>query len=125
MAKKKKAPKSALSHEPYPKVPCPKDLCPGETCPEEAYPAEPCPKESCLEEPHPKKSLPESTPCPALIMERIILPCSSFSLGGKISLPDVDTNTGHVLVHYLYTSTYQTLCNKDISPSEEINIEFK
>ena len=58
-------------------------------------------------------------------LERIISPSSSFSLRGKISLPDVDANTGHVLVHYLYTGTYQTLCNKNISPGEETNIEFK
>jgi len=58
-------------------------------------------------------------------LERIVSPSSSFSLRGKISLPDVDANTGHVLVHYLYTGTYQTLCNKNISPGEETNIEFK
>ncbi|PVH92246.1 hypothetical protein DM02DRAFT_663132 [Periconia macrospinosa] len=58
-------------------------------------------------------------------LERIASPGSSFSPGRNISLPDVDANTGHVLVHYLYTGTYQTLCNKDISRGEEINIEFK
>jgi hypothetical protein len=37
----------------------------------------------------------------------------------------VDENTGHVLVHYLYTGTYQTLNNIDVSPIEGVNIEFK
>ena len=28
---------------------------------------------------------------------------------GQIQLPDVDTTTGHVLIHYLHTATYETL----------------
>jgi hypothetical protein len=42
-----------------------------------------------------------------------------------IHVPDVDESTGHVLVHFLYTGTYQTLDNMDVSPIDKINIEFK
>ena len=44
---------------------------------------------------------------------------------GIIQLPDVDANTGHVLVHFLWTGTYQTLHNIDVSPEEEVRVEFK
>jgi hypothetical protein len=42
-----------------------------------------------------------------------------------IQLPDVDKNTGHVLVHFLCTGTYQTLNNIEVSPEEEARVEFK
>jgi hypothetical protein len=42
-----------------------------------------------------------------------------------IQLPDVDKNTGHVLVHFLCTGTYQTLDNIEVSPEEEARVEFK
>ncbi|PVH91842.1 hypothetical protein DM02DRAFT_702727, partial [Periconia macrospinosa] len=58
-------------------------------------------------------------------LERIASPYSPFNLRRNIFLPDVNANTGHVLVHYLYTGTYQTLYNKDTLPREETNIEFK
>ncbi|KAF2129711.1 hypothetical protein P153DRAFT_396065 [Dothidotthia symphoricarpi CBS 119687] len=44
---------------------------------------------------------------------------------GEIALPDVDTDTGHTLVHYLHTGTYQTLNNGAFSPKEEARAEFK
>ncbi|KAF1962410.1 hypothetical protein CC80DRAFT_160521 [Byssothecium circinans] len=44
---------------------------------------------------------------------------------GEISLADVDENTGHVLVHYLFTGAYQTLYNTGASLIDEVNIEFK
>lgn len=42
-----------------------------------------------------------------------------------IYLPDIDENTGHVLVHYLYTGAYQTLDNTKTSPDKEASVEFK
>ncbi|KAF2849445.1 hypothetical protein T440DRAFT_555760 [Plenodomus tracheiphilus IPT5] len=48
------------------------------------------------------------------------------SLGNAyIDLHFVDSNTGHVLVHYLYTGTYQTLANTGASTTEETVIEFQ
>ncbi|KAF2184780.1 hypothetical protein K469DRAFT_449053, partial [Zopfia rhizophila CBS 207.26] len=49
--------------------------------------------------------------------------CRSFA--GNIHLPNVDESTGHVLVHYLYTSAYQTLDDMETSLVGEANIEFK
>ncbi|OCK74633.1 hypothetical protein K432DRAFT_447189, partial [Lepidopterella palustris CBS 459.81] len=43
----------------------------------------------------------------------------------SIELPSVDEDTGHVLVHYLYTGTYQTLDNTGASTADEGGIEFK
>jgi hypothetical protein len=40
-------------------------------------------------------------------------------------LPDVDEHTGHILVHFLCTGTYQTLHDIEISPEEEARVEFK
>jgi hypothetical protein len=42
-----------------------------------------------------------------------------------IMLPDVDKSIGHVLVHYLYTGTYQSLDDLNCSPTEETHIEFR
>ncbi|KAF2193046.1 hypothetical protein K469DRAFT_693112 [Zopfia rhizophila CBS 207.26] len=50
---------------------------------------------------------------------------SGWLCSDTIYLPDMDEDTGHVLVHYLYTGTYQTLDNKDASPVVERSIEFK
>ena len=44
---------------------------------------------------------------------------------GNILLPDVDEHTGHILVHFLCTGTYQTLHDIEISPEEEARVEFK
>ena len=43
----------------------------------------------------------------------------------SIDLPSIDEDTGHMLVHYLYTSTYQTLDNLDPCTVDERSIEFK
>jgi hypothetical protein len=40
-------------------------------------------------------------------------------------LPDIDKSIGHVLVHYLYTGTYQTLDDLNCSPAEQTHSEFK
>ncbi|KAF2469058.1 uncharacterized protein BDR25DRAFT_264224 [Lindgomyces ingoldianus] len=50
---------------------------------------------------------------------------ASCSSGDYIYLPNVDEDTGHVLVHYLYTGVYQTLDNMETSPVKEVHIEFK
>jgi hypothetical protein len=42
-----------------------------------------------------------------------------------IDLPSIDEDTGHMLVHYLYTGTYQTLDNTDAFVLDERAIEFK
>jgi hypothetical protein len=47
------------------------------------------------------------------------------SWGEEIYLPDVDEGTGHVLIHYLYTGTYQTLDDIQFSPAEMARVEFK
>lgn len=50
--------------------------------------------------------------------------CKSKPWGNKISLPDVDEDIGHSLVHYLYTGKYQTLKPRAISskpPDEAIS----
>lgn len=43
----------------------------------------------------------------------------------RIELPDIDENTGHILVHYLYTGTYQTLDNIEESAVEDTHVEFR
>ena len=50
---------------------------------------------------------------------------NSYSRPSKpcIRLPSVDEDTGHVLIHYLYTGTYQTLDNA--GKTEERRVEFK
>jgi hypothetical protein len=50
---------------------------------------------------------------------------SSSTLSEDIFLFDIDENTGHVLVHYLYTGAYQTLYNKEAGSVDEVKIEFK
>ncbi|KAL6708710.1 hypothetical protein ACN47E_002406 [Coniothyrium glycines] len=50
---------------------------------------------------------------------------SSRSWDTDIHLPDVDASTGHVLVHYLYTGTYQTLNDVDTSLVDDTHVEFK
>jgi hypothetical protein len=42
-----------------------------------------------------------------------------------VRLPDLDENTGHVLVHYLYTGTYQTLGTLSFPDSTRPGVEFK
>jgi hypothetical protein len=42
-----------------------------------------------------------------------------------VQLPDVAKATGHTLVHYLYTGTYQTLDDVEASPKEQTRIEFR
>ncbi|USP82273.1 uncharacterized protein yc1106_09547 [Curvularia clavata] len=58
-----------------------------------------------------------------------LLPNSHFTAficpGSAIYLPDLDEDTGHVLAHYLYTGTYQTLDCMVTSENEELQIEFK
>jgi hypothetical protein len=44
---------------------------------------------------------------------------------GVINLPEIDENTGHVLIHFLCTGTYQTLDNIENSAVEEAHVEFK
>jgi hypothetical protein len=47
------------------------------------------------------------------------------AIWGKIRLPEVDEHTGHILVHFLCTGTYQTLHDIEVSPEEETRVEFK
>lgn len=43
-----------------------------------------------------------------------------------INLPSIDAATGHVLVHYLYTGTYQTLTNLSLRTVRETkNFDFR
>jgi len=42
----------------------------------------------------------------------------------SVYLPDIDTSTGHVLVHYLYTGAYQTLDREETS-LVKVHAEFK
>jgi hypothetical protein len=42
-----------------------------------------------------------------------------------IDLHFVDSNTGHILIHYLYTGTYQTLANTGTTVVGERAIEFQ
>lgn len=50
--------------------------------------------------------------------------CSGWD-SPSIHLHSVDEDTGHVLVHYLYTGTYQTLDNTDASTADNRRDEFK
>jgi hypothetical protein len=43
----------------------------------------------------------------------------------SVEIFDVEKNVDHVLIHYLYFETYQTLDNMKISSIKKINIEFK
>lgn len=43
----------------------------------------------------------------------------------QIRLPDIDADTGHTLVHYLYTGTYQTLDARAEPPVTTARIQFE
>ena len=49
---------------------------------------------------------------------------SLFGPSPYVHVPNIDESTGHVLAHYLYTGTYQTLGSLDTSPAKA-PIEFK
>jgi hypothetical protein len=49
----------------------------------------------------------------------------SNSWGAEIHLPDLDEGTAHVLIHYLHTGAYQTLDDVELSPAQEVLVEFK
>ena len=51
--------------------------------------------------------------------------CKSTALNKVISLPDIDDETGHTLVHYLYTGTYQTLKLLNVSGDAKRLCEYK
>lgn len=44
---------------------------------------------------------------------------------GKIPLKDINAAVGHVIVHFLYTGTYQCLQPEESSPHEKKSVEFK
>jgi hypothetical protein len=50
---------------------------------------------------------------------------STTDAGGKIRLRDVSAATGHTLVHYLYTGTYQALEVKEEGAATPAHIKFK
>lgn len=50
---------------------------------------------------------------------------STTDAGGTLSLPGVSAATGHTLVHYLYTGTYQTLEAKGEDTVAPAHIKFK
>ncbi|OAG11486.1 uncharacterized protein CC84DRAFT_1253942 [Paraphaeosphaeria sporulosa] len=59
---------------------------------------------------------------------RHLLKCTNWSTvpaGGEISLPTMSADTGHVLVHYLYTGKYQTLESvvSDIAQQPELALK--
>lgn len=45
--------------------------------------------------------------------------------GKKIVLSDIDENTGHILVHFLHTGTYQMLDNIKKFSSKKVHLKFK
>ncbi|KAJ4345196.1 uncharacterized protein N0V89_011325 [Didymosphaeria variabile] len=50
---------------------------------------------------------------------------STIPPGGEISLPTISADTGHILVHYLYTGAYQTLKSKigDIAQQPQLALK--
>ncbi|ORY00737.1 hypothetical protein BCR34DRAFT_668121 [Clohesyomyces aquaticus] len=76
---------------------------------------------NCLQSPRWIASI-TSAPVPSSAFSSVNF---SYSWRENIYLPDVDENTGHTLVHYLYTGAYQTLDNTEASLVEGAKLEFK